>query len=73
MQFIPILRKPHVTNKYTITHLRVSILIVKEKEVLTINTETFFRELCAGTYTFPSLLTSQKPPPSALNKERRQW
>lgn len=46
MQFIPILRKPHVTNKYTITHLRVSILIVKEKEVLTINTETFFRELC---------------------------
>ncbi len=45
MQFIPILWKPHVANKYPITHLRITILIIKEKEVITINTETFFREL----------------------------
>lgn len=45
MQFISILRKPHVSNKYAIAHFGITVPIIKEKEVLTINTEPFFRKL----------------------------
>ena len=53
MQFISILRKSHVTNKYAITHLWVTIPIIKEEEVLTINAESFFRKLCPESTALP--------------------
>lgn len=45
MQFISILRKSHVANKYSIAHFGITIPIIKEKEVLTINTEPFLWKL----------------------------
>ena len=46
MQFITVLRKPHVANKYAIAHLRITISIVEKKEVLTINAKPLLRKLC---------------------------
>ena len=53
MQFISILRKSHVTNKYAITHLWVTIPIIKEEEVITLNTKSFFRKLCPESTALP--------------------
>lgn len=45
MQFITILRKPHVANEYAITHLRIAVPIIEEEEVLAINAKPLTRKL----------------------------
>ena len=56
MKFETILRKAHVPDENTVAHLRFPVCVCKQKEVVTVYTESFFRQL--GTPS-PSFLNCQ--------------
>lgn len=52
MQFESILWETHVPDKYAIAHLRLSIRISEQEEVIAVDTEAFFRQLGAPLTSF---------------------
>lgn len=52
MKFETILRKAHVPDENTIAHFRFAIRICKQKEVITVYTESFFRQLSTPSASF---------------------
>ena len=55
MKFVSILRKAHVSDEYPVTHLWLSIFVCIEKVVLSIDGETFLRQL-GSILTMPAYL-----------------
>ena len=45
MKFETILRKAHVPDENTVAHLGFPVCVCKQKEVVTVYTESFFRQL----------------------------
>ena len=52
MKFESILGKPHVPDKYAISHPRFPVCVRKQKEVVTVYTESFFRQLSTPSASF---------------------
>ena len=52
MKFKTILWKAHVPDKYAVAHLRFTICITEEKEVIAINAKPFLRQLGAPLASF---------------------
>lgn len=52
MKFETILRKAHVPDENTVAHLGFPVCVCKQKEVVTVYTESFFRQLSTPSASF---------------------
>ena len=52
MKFETILRKAHVPDENTVAHLGSPVCVCKQKEVVTVYTESFFRQLSTPSASF---------------------
>ena len=62
MKFETILRKAHVPDENTVAHLGFPVCVCKQKEVVTVHTESFFRQLGTPSASFLTVNVADASP-----------